>query len=95
MREFGDTTHGVLHGADKLPTCARAPPGPHPTRNERPNDSPESMIASSWPATTEAELSTRAYFLDGLNGGGSISWANDSRYMILESRPKKFTTPHT
>jgi hypothetical protein len=40
---------------------------------------PASASAPSLPVTNDVELSTLAYFLDGLNGTGSMSCAKEGR----------------
>jgi len=63
----------VDDGLHNRPRCTKVPPGPQPTRNDRPNARPASTTASSTPFTMEAELSTLAYLREGRKGTGSIS----------------------
>jgi hypothetical protein len=40
-------TYGVANGPHILPECTSCPPGPQPTRNERPMDKPASKYIPS------------------------------------------------
>jgi hypothetical protein len=60
-------------GLHMLPRWTKVPPGPHPTRNERPNASPASTKEPSLSLAIDDVLSTLAYFRDGLYVGGPAS----------------------
>lgn len=64
-------TYGDDDGLQTLPKCTSIPPGPQPTRNDRPKASPASTKEPSWPLAIDVALSTLAYFRDGRYVGGS------------------------
>src|SRR4051794_29391516 len=73
--------YDVVNGLHREPRCAMIPPGPQPTRKERPRDSPASTIDLSFPRTTESVFSTRANFRIGRIGACSAPTANDDRWV--------------
>jgi len=64
-------TYDVANGLHILPEWTSRPPGPHPTRNERPMDKPASKYTPSLPLTIDDLISTRAYLREGRKMGGS------------------------
>lgn len=59
----------------KLPRCTIFPSGPNATLVDLPNIKPESIIFTSFPLVTEVDKATLEYFLNCLNGLGSIRGA--------------------
>lgn len=76
-----DGTYVVVDGLHIAPKCTNCPPGPHPTRKDRPMARPASMYAPSLSFAMEDVIPTRAYFRVGLNICGSTSWPNEARFV--------------
>ena len=75
-----DRTYVVVDGLHIAPKCTSCPPGPHPTRKDRPIARPASTYAPSLSFAMEDVIPTRAYFRVGLNIRGSTPWPKEARF---------------
>ena len=77
-------TYDCFDGPPTEPPCTSAPPGPHPTLNDRPSARPASKNSPSFPWAIEEVTATLAYFREGLNTSWPMVSSNEARCELLE-----------